>query len=326
VTAFRLVGNNGYSVQDSPEPEAWVRPILDAGLRHLEYFVDHMDPVIFENVIRNRSGYFRATMDTIRGHGLTVISATTGRISYLLNVLSHPYPDAREEGIRWCERMVDLAVALGARFASGHFDYISQTDLRRGSRRAEMRMLDGLLRVAEYGADKGLEGICLEQMHGPQLRPYTVEQAQRYLRWLNRRSAIPVYLLADCGHMAHVPPSDPKHTDTDKDPCHWLSQKYAGMDKIFVHLQQSDAKASRHWPFTPRYNRRGIISPERVIESIEASGVAEAYLSFEILYPRGADVDVIADDLRVSADRFRRALKSRGYVEREGRWTRDPRA
>ena len=128
MTRFYLVVNNGYSVQDNPEPEAWVQPILATGLRHMDFFTDHMEPVIFENVIRNRSAYFTATMETIRKHGLHVVSATTGRISYLLNVLAHPYDDAREEGIRWCKRMVDLAAALGAPFATGHFDYITKTD------------------------------------------------------------------------------------------------------------------------------------------------------------------------------------------------------
>ena len=314
MTQFHLVINNGYSVQDSPEPEAWVQPILASGLRQMDYFVDHMEPVIFENVIRNRSGYFAATMETIRRHGLEVVSATTGRISYLLNVLAHPYDDARDEGIRWCRRMVDLAAALGARFATGHFDYMSKTDLRERPAQAEQRMLDGLLIMAEYAAERGIEGLALEQMHGPQLRPYTVEQAQRFLEWLNERSAVPIYLLADTGHMAHVDPTDPDHGEKDKDPYYWLSQKYAGLDKIFVHLQQTDTLASRHWPFTEPYNQRGFISPEDVIRSIQRSNVAEAYLSFEVLYPRGAKMAEIVQDIGRSVKAFVDAFDRCGYV------------
>ena len=40
-----LVGNNGYTVQDNPEPERWVRPLVAAGLVRLEFFADHMDPL-----------------------------------------------------------------------------------------------------------------------------------------------------------------------------------------------------------------------------------------------------------------------------------------
>ena len=314
MTRFTVVVNNGYSVQDSPEPEAWVQPILASGVRHIDYFVDHLEPVICENVIRNRSGYYAATMEAIRRHELTVVSATTGRISYLLNVLAHPYDDMRDEGIRWCKRMVDLAAALGAPFATGHFDYISKTDLRERPAQAEQRALDGLLLMAEYAAERALEGLALEQMHGPQLRPYTVEQAQRFLAWLNQRSAVPIYLLVDTGHMAHVDPGDANHTEKDKDPYHWLSQKYAGLDKVFVHLQQTDNSGSRHWPFTETWNRCGIISPERVIESIERSGVAEAYLSFEILYPRGQETQPIAEGIQQSVRMFVDAFGRAGYA------------
>ena len=33
---FVLVGNNGYTVQDSPEPERWAAPLIAAGLSNQE--------------------------------------------------------------------------------------------------------------------------------------------------------------------------------------------------------------------------------------------------------------------------------------------------
>ena len=314
MTRFRLVGNNGYTVQDNPEPEEWVRPIVRAGLHHLEFFADHMDPVIFENVIRSRSEYFQATLDTIREHDLRLVSVTTGRISYLLNVLNHPYPDARREGMRWCQRMVDLAAALGAPYASGHFDYISQKDLRERQPEAAQRIIDGMVELAEYAAQVGLRGLCLEQMHGPQLLPYTIAEGQRMIEQINERSAVPVYMMCDTGHMAHVPPEDPNHRAEDKDPYAWLSRRYAGLDTVFVHTQQTDRLASRHWPFTSEHDADGIIDPASVVEAIEQSGVANAYLSFEILWGRGAPLEPIARDIAESADRFRAVLRDKGYA------------
>src|SRR5512136_3084478 len=109
MTKFYLAVNNGFSVQDNPEPEQWIRPIAAAGARYLEYFADHMDPLFAQRVITGRSEYFRETMRIIRKHKLEVVSVGTGRLSYLVNVLSHPYPDMAEEGLRWCKAMVDMA-------------------------------------------------------------------------------------------------------------------------------------------------------------------------------------------------------------------------
>jgi sugar phosphate isomerase/epimerase len=252
-------------------------------------------------------------MRTIREHRLEMVSVTTGRISYLLNVLNHPYADVRREGMRWCRRMVDLAAALGAPFVAGHFDYISQRELREREAECLRRLVDGMIELSRYAREKGLRGVCLEQMHGPHLRPYTIAEADRMLREINAAAALPVYLLADTGHMAHVPPQDMRHSAEDKDPYAWLRRRYADLDTIFVHTQQTDAQASRHWPFTQAYRDQGIIEPRRVIEAVERSGVTTAYLCFEILWGRGVPLDAIIRDIVETVEVFRRALREAGY-------------
>jgi len=321
MTTFYLLGNNCYSVQDTPEPEEWVRPLCAANLRRLEYFADHMEPVFFENVIRQRSEFFRATAETLAANHITVEAFTTGRILYLLNGLSHPYPDARREAMRWLDCTARAAAALGARLVGGHFDYISLREAREAGR-VRQRLLDGLLHFGESSARAGLEAIALEQMYTPSLRPYTMAELEAMLSWLNARSPVPFYPMCDVGHMAVGPADDPEHTPADKDPCAWLARRYAGQDTIFVHLQQTDQIASRHWPFTAEYNARGFIELERVVASIEASGVARAFLSMEILFPRGTPIDVITPAISESAGRVRAALAVRGYREEDGEFCR----
>jgi sugar phosphate isomerase/epimerase len=318
MTKFYLIVNNGYSVQDNPEPKEWIRPIAAAGARYIEFFADHMDPLFARQVILRRSEYFQETMRVLRRHKVRAVSVGTGRLSYLGNVLSHPYPDMAEEGLRWCKAMVDLAAAMGARFIAGHYDYISQTDIRRSPERALERLLERLLRLAVYARRKGLEGICLEQMYTPHLKPYTVAEGQQMIGALNARSAVPFYMHCDTGHMAVGPAEDKKHTTKDKDPYFWLRQRWGGTKKLFVHLQQTDATGSRHWPFTPRCNRKGMVVADKVIEAIEDSGVEEAFLSFEILYPRGTPIKAITPDVVESVRHFERAFKRRGYRVKEG--------
>ena len=91
-------------------------------VRRFEYFADHMEPVLFRDVILGRTEFFRATAEAVEHAGLSVWAAATARISYLLNMLSHPYGDMRECGRKWVRAFIDLAQALGASYISGHYD------------------------------------------------------------------------------------------------------------------------------------------------------------------------------------------------------------
>jgi len=185
------------------------------------------------------------------------------------------------------------------------------------------RLKRRLLELADYAAEKGLEAIFLEQMYTSQLKPYTVAEGKEFIEELNQKSAVPFYMHLDTGHMAAAPKDDADHTDLDKDPFYWLAQNYGNSEKVFVHLQQTDREASRHWPFTEEYNKLGFIEAEKVIRSVEASGVKEAYFSFEILYPRGTDMEEIVPGIVESVRYFDDAFRRLGYAGNDGVYTKE---
>jgi len=55
----------------------------------------------------------------------------------------------------------------------------------------------------------------------------------------------------------------------DNDVYAWLRELAA--DSPVVHVQQTDGKGDRHWPFTKKYNKIGRKEPRRVIDAIEDS-------------------------------------------------------
>ena len=63
----------------------------------------------------------------------------------------------------------------------------------------------------------------------------------------------------------------------------WL-RELAGYSPI-IHLQQSDGKSSPHWPFSPEYNRNGIIHAGEVLQSIAQSYEKEDQDGFPPQYP-----------------------------------------
>jgi sugar phosphate isomerase/epimerase len=312
LTRFRIIGNNGFTTEDYPEPEAWAGVLERAGLVEFEYFADHLEPVIFRRVVREESEFLQATRRAIAARGLKVWSGATARISYLLNFLNHPYADMRREAAEWAKAFIDLARALGARYVSGHYDVITKRDMAERFDVAVQRIVDGVVEMSRYAAQAGLEAIFLEQMHRPQLQPNTIERGHRLLGAINARSAVPVYMHLDLGHAAPVF-DDPTHGPRDKDPYAWLAERWGPNRMVLVHAQQSDRQASRHWPFTPEYNAVGIIDVRRCIEALASSGVGEAVIALEVLFARGTLIEKIEPDIVESAAHWRRALESLGY-------------
>ena len=320
MTRFKIIGNNGFTTEDYPEPEVWAGVLERAGLKEFEYFADHLEPVLFRRVVEKESEFLRATREAIRAHGLKVWSGATARVSYLLNLLSHPYADMREEGVAWCCAFIDLALKLGGRYISGHYDCLGKRDLAENFDAAIERMIDGLVRVGEYAATVGLDAIFLEQMHRPQLQPNTLSRGHRILEELNARSPVPFHMHLDFGHAAPVF-DDPTHGPRDKDPYAWMAESWGANRIVLIHAQQCDREASRHWPFTPEYNKRGIIDARRSLEALASSGVGEAVIAMEILYPRGTLIEAIEPGIVASAEYWREALRGLGYAAGEdGAW------
>ena len=51
----------------------------------------------------------------------------------------------------------------------------------------------------------------------------------------------------------------------------WTWIEKLGKYSPIVHLQQSDGKSSPHWPFSEAYNRRGVVTGERLLFSLQAA-------------------------------------------------------
>jgi len=101
----------------------------------------------------------------------------------------------------------------------------------------------------------------------------------------------------------------PGSTGADADPYAWLAQ--LGAYAPVVQLQQSDALADHHWPFTPETNRAGRVEAGQVLRAIEASGATDVALVLEVIPPFEADDDQVIAELRLSVDYWRQALADR---------------
>ena len=97
-----------------------------------------------------------------------------------------------------------------------------------------------------------------------------------------------------------------RHRGRERDPYAWLETYGARL--AAVQLQQSDAAADHHWPFTDAHNEEGRIDADRVLAALEASGAKEVPLLFEVIPSFEQDDDSVVADLVASVRYWQDAL------------------
>ena len=127
--------------------------------------------------------------------------------------------------------------------------------------------------------------------------------AEELYKKLNENALLPTKLCLDVGHGAAI-----SGTKEDRDPYAWI--KHFGSRTAVIHIQQTDGKSSKHWPFTKKYNKIGIIKAEKVLEAVEKSGAREILLVIEVFHSffEPAEYEVL-DDLKESVAYWRKWIR-----------------
>src|SRR5258708_35916756 len=228
--------------------------------------------------------------------------------AYSANLLLQPERERRVRARDWYQRMIDFTAAAGAESTGGHIGAYSVADWRSPRRRdelwQELRAALDLLATDARAAD--LTCLMVENLASAR-EPATIG-ALRSLLTPGDEHRVPIVACLDVGHQC-VPGS----SGDEADPYAWLEQ--LGACAPVVQLQQSDASADHHWPFTPAANQAGRIQAGRVLRALAASRATDVALVLEVIHPFEADDDQVIDDLRVSAEYWRRALAGQNRSE-----------
>jgi len=290
--------NNCFAVKRWPMPEDWAEIYSKLDVKYVQFSFDLLDP---RTSRRAREHMVELIRDAVRRYGLVLHSTFTGLIAYSLNLLTHPDPLMRMDAVDWYLAAIDTTSAMGVKVAGGHVAAKSVKDYGDAQRRAYLDsvLLDGVKLLRRYAAARGLEMLLWEPMPVPRETPWTMEEAEEILRKANEGPGVPVRLTIDLGHQCTL-------SGKEADPYEWL-RRFAPMSPA-MHIQQTDGKADRHWPFTEEYNRVGIIKPDKVIEAIDASGAKEVYLFLEYIPAPEAPDDNVLRDLEASVKHWKEYL------------------
>lgn len=294
MTRVRLGINNCFAVKRWPEPFEWTRIISEElELKLVQFSYDLLDPRTPEPIL---SLMVEEIKGNIEEYGLELHSTFTGLVAYSLNLLGHPNPLMRADAFNWYSHAIRVARDLAASATGGHMASLSYRDWINVERRERMVkcIIDSIADLSHLARRYGLKMLLWEPMPLPREPPHTIDEAKSLLREVEKKARIPVRLCIDLGHACSWDIKEGR----DRDLYAWL-EELAQLSPA-IHVQQTDGKADRHWPFTKEYNERGIVKPDKVLEAIDRSGASEVFLFLEVIHPFEACDEKVLRDLKES--------------------------
>ncbi len=296
--------NNCFAIGRYPEPEEWLRVVKDdLGLSIVQYSFDLSDPVILDDEVF--SDACRRTKTLADEKGVYIQTGTTGEVVHKFNCLLDPNPGFRASYLRWYEKMIRGGSLLGVEGCGVYMGTMSRKDEADPTRKSFLTevILDEIAYLSSVSKEEGQSYFLWEPMSVPREIPCTIDETAELLGRVNERAHVPVRLNLDVGH-GYIRSGDPR----DSDPYAWIRE--LGRLAPAIHIQQTDGRGSRHWPFSEEYNKIGIIEPERVFEAIEFSGAEKTTILFEFFYSAHAEPDESAlDCLKTSVEYWAEAVQ-----------------
>jgi len=302
MSRYRLGINTCFAVKRWPEPKRWAEIVRDRlGLDLVQHSLDLVDLDGARPLVERQAAAVRAACDQA---GLELHSTFTGLAVYSSNLLLHPDPELRARAEGWYRQAIAFAATAGARATGGHVGAYSVADwrdqLRRDALEGELRA--ALRRLAAVARLAGLEELYVENLAAAR-EPSTMDGVLRLLT-SGDDEHVPVRLCLDVGHQCV-----PGTTGPDRDPYAWLERLGGGAP--VVQLQQSDAAADHHWPFTRQRNASGRIEADQALAALDASGASGTALILEVIPPFEQDDDEVIRELEESVAYWRAALARR---------------
>lgn len=294
--------NAGFAINRFPEPHVWLQIVgEELGLKYVQFVADLLNPFLPYRVVRHQVDKIRNLAEK---YGVAVDTTFTSAFTRV-NHLMHPEPIVREAWFQWFKDFFSMSAELGARGAGSHFGIMSVTDLEDDRRRAEITAIgiDLWKQLSEFAAELGLKFLMFEPMSIPREMACTISETWELYERVNDGAAVPILLCLDVDHGFSLSP-DPRDTN----PYAWL-EEFGKLSPV-VHIKQSMADKSGHWPFTSEYNERGIVLPPKVLESLERSGAEDVVLLMELSHRERYPAEGrVLSDLKESAEYWRQYVK-----------------
>lgn len=290
-----------YAAKRWIEPDVWGQQIGERwDLRYAQFCFDLLDP---RATMTSRKEMCVEIKKAAQKYDFHIHSCLTGSGTFFYTMLMHPFKEGRQDAVEWCRLAAQTSHMMGSIAVGGPLAAASSTDYADPERFAFLmdEFVQGMHKFAEFGAQFDQEYVIFEPSNLGREGLIHLDQAKQLFEQLNEGTTIPVYYLLDVGHQCSKEASG-----KDSDPYTWL-QEYGKYSPI-VHIQQTDGKADRHWPFTKEYNQMGIIKFDKVLESLQKSGLEEVWIFPEFFYGTDAEESKILAEIDESFEYLKKFI------------------
>ena len=290
---YNLGINTGFAVNRFCEPNELFKFISkELRVNNVQLSADLLSPYYEKNLLKK---LIKSYKESIKKNSIFVSSIFTGAYTRL-NHLAHTDKDIQKFWIKWFKVLVDISIELDCETIGSHFGIFSYKDDKnkklRKLRRAQN--IENWHEIAEYGKKRGIKNIMWEPMSISREQGETINECKKLNKDINKSSALPFKLCLDVDH-GELTSKNKK----DIDPYYWL-ETFA-KDIKAVHLKQSLKDKGGHWPFIKKYNQKGKIFPEKVINTLAKNGCLETDLILELSFRERNPIDTNAlNDIKSS--------------------------
>ncbi|MCD4830512.1 MAG: sugar phosphate isomerase/epimerase [Anaerohalosphaeraceae bacterium] len=292
---IKLGINTGFAINRFTSPQEWIPLVGEVfGIRTVQFTADLLNPSLPDAIIDSQ---IQTINELAERYGVEIDYTFTSAFTRV-NHLAHPDPDLRQYWQEWFCRFADISARLGAEAMGSHLAILTVRDYNDPRLRTERlaEVIDGWKKIAEYASGKGLKYLTWEPMSVPREMGHTIKEARKLQLLLNEDIAIPMKLCLDVDH-GDVESSNP----ADTDPYAWI--KAFAPDIAVIHLKQTCEDKGGHWPFTNEYNKKGKVTPKKLVNAIEESGVSDVTLLLELSFKEREPFESrVVDDIKASVE------------------------
>lgn len=273
---YNLGINTGFAVNRFCDPKELFKFIKkELNIRNVQLSADLISPFYNKKLLGKQIKKYKRE---INRNSIFISSIFTGAFTRF-NHLAHSDKEIQKFWINWFKILVNVSSDLDCDTIGSHFGIFSYKDDNNKKLRKIRRKqnIENWHEVAEYAKTKGIKNIMWEPMSISREQGETIYECKKLQKDVNNASPLPFKLCVDVDH-GELTSNDKR----DIDPYHWLG--VFAKDIKAVHLKQSFKDKGGHWPFIKKYNKKGKIFPDKVVNTLSRNGCYETDLILELSF------------------------------------------
>lgn len=296
--AIKLGINTGFALNRFSSPQEWIPLVAEEfGLKVVQFTADLLNPSLPDEIIAKE---LKLIKHLSQRYGLRIEHTFTSAFTRV-NHLAHPNPEFRKYWLEWFKKFVDISVELGAISMGSHLGIFTVKDEKDPKLKSERfaQVVEGWNQISKYARQRGLRYLMWEPMSIAREMGETIDETKRIQKVLSGSLDLPIKLCLDVDH-GDVCSSNP----SDTDPFVWIRE--FSSDVLAIHLKQTLTDKGGHWPFTDEYNRKGKITPQKIIPLLNEVGLQDVTLLLELSFREREPFESrVVDDIKASVEYWR---------------------